>query len=65
MRMLPTGGAPLKTPVGTLFPRTSRPIPRPASAIGTKLAFLNAMQRGLDPERSHLIPAFPYTPMPR
>jgi mono/diheme cytochrome c family protein len=58
---VPTGGAPLKTPVGVLFPPNITPDPETGIGKWEKLDFLNAMQRGLDREHRHLIPAFPYT----
>ena len=58
---LPSGGAPFKTPIATLYPPNITP--DKATGIGewTDLQFVNAMQRGLDREGNHLIPAFPYT----
>ncbi|MGE3832564.1 MAG: cytochrome c [Parvibaculaceae bacterium] len=58
---LPSGGAPLKTPIGTLFPPNLTPDPETGLGKWDALAFMNAMQRGLDPDGRHLIPAFPYT----
>ena len=58
---LPSGRAPLKTPIGVLYPPNLTP--DPATGIGnwSDLDFVNAMQRGLAPGGTHLIPAFPYT----
>jgi mono/diheme cytochrome c family protein len=57
---LPAGGAPFKTPVGILYPPNITP--DEATGIGKWPAvdFVNAVQRGLAPDGSHLIPAFPY-----
>jgi mono/diheme cytochrome c family protein len=59
-RSLPAGGAPLKTPLGIFYPPNLTP--DEATGIGkwTATDFANAVQRGLAPDGSHLIPAFPY-----
>jgi mono/diheme cytochrome c family protein len=58
---LPSGGAPLKTPIGVLYPPNLTP--DPATGIGTwsELDFVNAVQRGISHSGGHDIPAFPYT----
>ncbi len=58
---LPSGGAPLKTPIGIFYPPNLTP--DPASGIGSwsELDFINAVQRGISHSGSHDIPAFPYT----
>ena len=58
---LPAGGAPFKTPIGIFYPPNLTP--DPATGIGkwSQLDFVNAVQRGLTPSGTHLIPAFPYT----
>jgi mono/diheme cytochrome c family protein len=58
---LPAGGAPLKTPIGILYPPNLTP--DAATGIGgwSDLKFVNAMQRGIGRGGRHLIPAFPYT----
>ena len=58
---LPAGGAPFKTPIGILYPPNLTP--DLVTGIGTwsQLDFVNAVQRGLTPDGTHLIPAFPYT----
>ena len=60
-KSLPAGGAPFKTPIGVLYPPNLTP--DPATGIGTwsDIEFVNAVQRGIAPDGSHLIPAFPYT----
>ena len=58
---LPSGGAPLKTPVGTLYPPNLTPDPETGLGKWSDLDFLNAMMRGLAPSGAHAIPAFPYT----
>ncbi|WP_395685227.1 c-type cytochrome [Aestuariivirga sp.] len=58
---LPSGGAPLKTPVGVFYPPNLTPDPETGLGKWTDLDFVNAVQRGLSPEGQHLIPAFPYT----
>jgi mono/diheme cytochrome c family protein len=58
---IPAGGAPLETPIGTLYPMNLTPDPETGIGTWTDLDFLNAVQRGLSPEGEHLIPALPYT----
>ncbi len=58
---VPAGGAPLVTPVGTLYPKNLTPDPETGIGSWSDLDFLNAVQRGISPEGQHLIPAFPYT----
>src|SRR5687767_14961186 len=58
---LPSGGRPLKTPIGTIFPPNITP--DKATGIGqwSTLDFVNAVHRGISPGGSHYIPAFPYS----
>lgn len=58
---LPAGGAPLKTPVGTLFPANLTPDPETGLGQWSDVDFVNAMQKGIGRSGGHLIPAFPYT----
>jgi len=58
---LPAGGAPFKTPLGVLYPPNLTPDPQTGIGGWSDLDFVNAVQRGLDPGGTHLIPAFPYT----
>ncbi len=58
---LPAGGAPLKTPVGVLYPPNITPDPDTGIGNMTDIEFVNAMQKGLGRDGQHLIPAFPYT----
>ena len=58
---LPAGGAPFKTPIGILYPPNLTPDPQTGIGKWSDLDFVNAVQRGLAPDGSHLIPAFPYT----
>jgi mono/diheme cytochrome c family protein len=58
---LPSGGTPLKTPIGTLYPPNLTPDPETGLGIWSDLDFVNAVQRGLAPDGHHYIPAFPYT----
>jgi mono/diheme cytochrome c family protein len=57
---LPSGGRPLKTPIGTIYPPNITP--DKATGIGqwSTLDFVNAVYRGISPGGSHYIPAFPY-----
>jgi mono/diheme cytochrome c family protein len=58
---LPSGGAPLSTPLGPVF--APNITPDKATGIGgwTQAMFVSAMQRGVSPDGRHYIPAFPYT----
>lgn len=58
---VPAGGAPLHTPVGTLYPMNLTPDPETGIGKWTDLQFLNAVMRGISPEGENLIPALPYT----
>lgn len=59
--LLPSGGAPLKTPIGTFYPPNLTPDPETGIGNWTEIQFVNAMQRGVSPDGENLIPAFPYT----
>lgn len=58
---VPSGGKPLKTPIGLLYPPNLTPDRETGLGNWDDLAFVNAMQRGLKRGGGHLIPAFPYT----
>lgn len=58
---IPAGGAPLVTPIGTLYPPNLTPDPETGIGKWTDAQFVNAMMRGISPHGEHLIPAFPYT----
>jgi mono/diheme cytochrome c family protein len=58
---LPAGGAPLVTPVGTLYPANLTPDPETGLGGWSDVDFVNAVQRGIGKSGGHLIPAFPYT----
>ena len=58
---LPSGGAPLKTPIGTFYPPNLTPDPETGLGQTSELAFVNALQRGISRSGAHDIPAFPYT----
>lgn len=58
---VPAGGKPLPTPIGILYPPNLTPDPETGLGKWSNLDFVNAMQKGLSPSGSHLIPAFPYT----
>jgi mono/diheme cytochrome c family protein len=57
---LPSGGKPLKTPIGTFYPPNITP--DKATGIGnwSTLDFVNAVHLGISPTGNHYIPAFPY-----
>jgi mono/diheme cytochrome c family protein len=58
---VPAGGKPLPTPIGVLYPPNLTPDPETGLGTWSNVDFVNAMQKGLSPSGSHLIPAFPYT----
>ena len=58
---LPAGGKPLTTPIGVLYPPNLTSDPETGLGRWSNVDFVNAMQKGLSPEGSHLIPALPYT----
>jgi mono/diheme cytochrome c family protein len=58
---LPSGGSALKTPIGILYPPNLTPDPDTGLGRWTPFDFLNATMRGVSPQGSNYIPAFPYT----
>ena len=58
---VPAGGAPLVTPIGTLYPMNLTPDAETGIGDMTDLEFLNVVMRGISPEGENLIPALPYT----
>jgi mono/diheme cytochrome c family protein len=58
---LPSGGFPLKTPIGVLYPPNLTPDAQTGIGNWSDLDFVNAVQRGISKSGQHLIPAFPYT----
>ncbi len=58
---LPSGGAPLKTPIGIFYPPNLTPDPDTGIGKTSDLDFVNALQRGISRSGAHDIPAFPYT----
>jgi mono/diheme cytochrome c family protein len=58
---LPSGGFPLKTPIGVLYPPNLTPDAQTGIGNWSDLEFVNAVQRGISKSGQHLIPAFPYT----
>ena len=58
---LPSGGSPLKTPIGILYPPNLTPDAQTGIGNWSDLEFVNAVQRGISKSGQHLIPAFPYT----
>jgi mono/diheme cytochrome c family protein len=57
----PTGEAPFETPVGTFWPGNLTPDPETGLGGWTAEEFVDAMARGVSPDRQHYVPAFPYT----
>ena len=58
---LPSGGFPLKTPIGVLYPPNLTPDAQTGIGNWSDLDFVNAVQRGISKSGQHLTPAFPYT----
>ncbi len=58
---LPTGGAAFATPVGTFWPGNLTPDAETGLGSWTAEQFVDAMTRGVSPDRRHYFPAFPYT----
>ena len=58
---MPSGGFPLKTPVGTFYPRNLTPDKDTGIGAWSDIDFVNAVQRGISPGGYHYIPALPYT----
>ena len=59
--LLPSGGFPLKTPIGTFYPRNLTPDKDTGIGGWSDIEFVNAVQRGISPGGYHYIPALPYT----
>lgn len=59
-KTVPAGGAPLHTPIGTLYPMNLTPDAETGIGRWTDLQFLNAVMRGISPEGQNLVPALPY-----
>lgn len=57
---LPTGEAAFATPVGTFWPGNLTPDPETGLGGWTAEQFVDAMTRGVSPDRRHYFPAFPY-----
>jgi mono/diheme cytochrome c family protein len=58
---LPSGGAPLKTPIGIFYPPNLTPDAQTGIGKASEIDFVNALQRGISRSGVHDIPAFPYT----
>ncbi len=58
---VPSGGAPLVTPVGTLYPPNITADKETGIGNWSDADFVNAVQHGVSPQGENLIPAFPYT----
>jgi mono/diheme cytochrome c family protein len=56
----PSGGAPFQTPVGTFYPGNLTPDPETGLGSWSAEQFVDAMTRGVSPDRRHYFPAFPY-----
>ncbi len=57
---LPTGTAPLQTPIGVFYPGNLTPDPETGLGSWSQIDFANALTRGLSPDGEHYFPAFPY-----
>ncbi|HVJ35289.1 MAG TPA: cytochrome c [Terriglobia bacterium] len=58
---LPAGGAPLATPIGTLYPPNITPDVKTGIGAWSDVEFVNAVKRGISPSGENYVPAFPYT----
>ena len=58
---LPSGGAPLVTPVGTFYPPNITGDVKTGIGKWSDLQFINAMMAGISPKGQHYFPAFPFT----
>lgn len=58
---LPAGGRKMKIPGGEIVPPNITPDDETGIGKWRPIDFLNAMRRGLGPDGTHYIPAFPYT----
>lgn len=57
---LPSGGAPLVTPIGTLYPPNITPDQATGIGAWTEANFVDAVQHGVSPTGQHYVPGFPY-----
>lgn len=57
---LPTGTAPLQTPIGVFYAGNLTPDPETGLGSWSQIDFANALTRGLSPDGEHYFPAFPY-----
>jgi mono/diheme cytochrome c family protein len=62
---LPSGGAPLDTPVGTVYPPNITPDRATGIGSWSDVQFVNAVKHGVSPDGDNYIPAFPYTSFAR
>ncbi len=59
-KKLPSGGAPLVTPIGTLYPPNITPDQQTGIGSWSEASFVDAVQHGVAPNGAHYVPAFPY-----
>lgn len=60
-KTLPSGGAALKTPIGTFYPPNLTPDDTTGIGKWKVVDFVSAMKHGVSPDNKHYLPAFPYT----
>ncbi|NNE24622.1 MAG: cytochrome c [Rhizobiales bacterium] len=60
-KSLPSGGAALKTPIGTFYPPNLTPDNKTGIGKWKTWEFVSAMKNGVSPDMRHYLPAFPYT----
>ena len=60
-KALPSGGAALKTPIGTFYPPNLTPDDETGIGRWQDAEFVAAMKYGTSPDGRHYLPAFPYT----
>ncbi len=58
---LPSGGRALNTPAGVFYPPNITPDTDTGIGGWTSIEFINAVKRGISPQDTHYLPAFPYT----
>lgn len=58
---LPSGGRALTTPAGVFYPPNITPDDQTGIGGWTNIQFINAVKRGISPQDTHYLPAFPYT----
>src|SRR5262249_31205054 len=58
---LPSGGSPLQTPIGALYPPNITPDPETGIGAWSDVDFVDALKAGVSPHGENYVPAFPYS----